>query len=275
MVREFLGEVKQKVKAVDILLIGSVPVALSFVFLLPEQTQTGLILDYSNPTVFNLWSSAFVHRGFDHLAGNLSSYVLLIIPTYLLAVLSGERRTFVYTFLGFLFVLPFIISLINLVVISPGTGVGFSGIGSAFFGFLPVTLFLFLRNRISEDISVSNAVVLFLIAAASIALTYTGISTLTLGVVAVTILLILYDAYLIGGEELKAAATELAQSEGYFALVLLSTLLFLFSPMVLFPADLARSETTVNILSHYTGLSLGFFLPYIALFYRNWKTNED
>lgn len=116
----FFRELREGVRVSDLILILSVPVVLSAVFLLPEGVQNGLILEYGDPSVFDLWGSTFVHMGWSHFANNLVSYCLLIVPIYLFSVLSGEKRLFRYVFLSFLFVLPFVISLANLLVFDKG-----------------------------------------------------------------------------------------------------------------------------------------------------------
>lgn len=271
---EFLRDVREKVQASDLFLILSVPVVLSLVFWLPESIQNTLVLNYGNPSVFNLWSSAFVHRGFNHFINNLAAYCLLIGPIYLLFVLAGERKLFRYTFLSFLFIVPFVIALINLSLIDPETGAGFSGIGSAFFGLLPVSLFLFIHNRVTNEIKPSHGVVLFLIATGIIALNYSGVPA-AVGIILIATLLTVYDVYRIGLDEVQQAATELYRSEGYFELLLFVGLLFLISPLLLFPQEIAQNGNTVNILSHYMGLVLGFFLPTLYLIYRQRKEKNE
>jgi len=264
---DFRSELREKTRVSDLALIFSVPILLSLVFLLPESIQNALILDYGNYSIFNLWSSAFVHRGFNHFSNNLAAYCVLIGPIYLLFVLADERKLFRYTFLAFLFTLPFVIALSNIAALGSGTGAGFSGIGSAFFGLLPVSLFLFIHNKVSEEIESAHGVVLFLIAAAIIAGTYSGV-TAAAGILLFAVLITIYDIYQVGLEEVKEAAAGLTSMEGYFELVMIAGLLFLMSPVLLFPQDIAQGDGTVNILSHYLGLLWGFFGPIIYLFYR-------
>ena len=264
---DFRSDVREKSRASDLVLILSVPVLLSLIFLLPESIQNALILDYGNYSIFNLWSAAFVHRGFNHFSNNLAAYCVLIGPIYLLLVLADERKLFQYTFVSFLFLLPPVIALINIAVLGSGTGAGFSGIGSAFFGLLPVSLFLFIHNKISEEVEPTHGVVLFLIAAAIITLTYTSI-TAAAGILLIAVLLTIYDIYQIGLDEAKKAAVELTSMEGYFELVMIAGLLFLISPILLFPQDIVQYNGAVNILSHYLGLVLGFFGPTTYLVYR-------
>ena len=264
---DFRSEVREKARISDLALIFSVPILLSLVFLLPESVQNALILDYGNYSIFNLWSSAFVHRGFNHFSNNLAAYCVLIGPIYLLLVLADETKLFRYTFLAFLFILPFVIALSNIAALGSGTGAGFSGIGSAFFGLLPVSLFLFIHNKVSEEIEPAHGVVLFLIAAAIIAGTYSGV-TAAAGILLFAVLITIYDTYQVGLDEVKEAAAGLTSMEGYFELVMIAGLLFLVSPVLLFPQDITQGDGAVNILSHYLGLLLGFFGPTIYLFYR-------
>ncbi|WP_246989468.1 hypothetical protein [Halorientalis marina] len=267
---DFRSEVRENARVSDLALIFSVPIFLSLIFLLPESIQNSLILDYGNYSIVNLWSSAYVHRGFNHFSNNLAAYCVLIGPIYLLFVLADERKLFRYTFLAFLFILPFVIALSNIVALGSGTGAGFSGIGSAFFGLLPVSLFLFIHNKVSEEIEPVHGVVLFLIAAAIIAGTYSGV-TAAAGILLFAVLITVYDIYQVGLEEVKEAAAGLTSMEGYFELVMIAGLLFLVSPVLLFPQDIAQGDGAVNILSHYLGLLLGFFGPTIYLFYRRYR----
>ena len=264
---DFRSEVRENARVSDLVLILSVPIFLSLIFLLPESIQNSLILDYGNYSIVNLWSSAYVHRGFNHFSNNLAAYCVLIGPIYLLFVLADERKLFRYTFLAFLFILPFVIALSNIAALGSGTGAGFSGIGSAFFGLLPVSLFLFIHNKVSEEIEPGHGVVLFLIAAAIIAGIYSGV-TAAAGILLFAVLITVYDIYQVGLEEVKEAAAGLTSMEGYFELVMIAGLLFLVSPVLLFPQDITQGDGAVNILSHYLGLLLGFFGPTIYLFYR-------
>jgi len=267
---DFRSEVREKTRVSDLALIFSVPILLSLIFLLPESVQNSLILDYGNYSIFNLWSSAYVHRGFNHFSNNLAAYCVLIGPIYLLFVLADERKLFRYTFLAFLVILPFVIALSNIAALGSGTGAGFSGIGSAFFGLLPVALFLFVHNKVSEEIEPVHGVVLFLIAAATIAGTYSSV-TAAAGILLFAVLITVYNIYQVGLDKAKEAAAGLTSMEGYFELVMIAGLLFLVSPVLLFPQDIAQGDGAVNILSHYLGLVLGFFGPTIYLFYRKYR----
>jgi hypothetical protein len=267
---DFRSEVWQKTQITDLVVISTVPIILVAVFLLPKSMQTAMFLDYGNYSLFNLWSSAFVHRGFNHLSNNLGAFCILIGPIYLLFALADELKLFRYTFISFLLVLPLVIAIINIGVLDSGTGAGFSGIGAAFFGLLPVSLFLFIHNKVSDEIEPANGVVLFLLAAAIITKTYLSI-TGAAGILLFAVLITIYDVYKIGIDELQEATTELTTMKGHFELVMIAGLLFLISPMLLFPENITQSKGAVNILSHYLGLFFGFFGPTFYLFYRRYQ----
>lgn len=264
--RELIGESEFK----DVLLMSVIPVVLTAIFFLPEPVQQDLILDFQNLSVFNLFSYAFVHRGLNHYAGNLVGYVTLVIPAYLLCIAAREKKFFRYTWLSFVLVLPVAIALIEVVSpVSPNTSAGFSGVASAFFGFLPISLVLSLRNRVSKQVQVAHAVVLFLLALCVVSFTYSGVSGMTLGAFVATILLAVFYIYRTGVGEFRKVFADMASMEGYFELVLFSLLFFLASPAMIFPADISRASGTVDIFAHYLGLILGFFLPLAYLSYRN------
>jgi len=267
--REFYRELRQGVEFRDLLLIAVVPVVLTGVFLLPKSVQQGLILDFQNVSVFNLFSYGFVHRGLGHYAGNLVSYVTLALPAYLLCVLGNEKKLFRYTWLSFVLLFPPVIALIELVSAPIKTSAGFSGVASAFLGFLAISLVLFLRNRVSKEIQTAHAVVLYLVAAGIVSLTYSGVSGLTIGTFAATVLLLAFYVYRIGVEEVKRVFGDISVMQGHLELGLFAFLFFLASPTMIFPANISRAGGTVDIFAHYLGLTLGFFLPLIYLIYRN------
>jgi hypothetical protein len=268
--REFYREVRGGAELRDILLISIIPVVLTGVFLLPKPVQQGLMLDFQNVSVFNLFSYAFAHRGLNHFANNLVSYVTLVPLSYLLCVLGDEKKFFRYSWLTFVLLVPPVIALIELVSpVSPNSAAGFSGVASAFLGFLPISLVLFLRNRVSKSIQAAHALVLLLVVLGVTSYTYSGISASTVGTFAATMLLAAFYTYRTGVDEFKRAFSDLAAMQGHLQLVLFAFLLFLATPRMIFPANISRAGGTVDIFAHYLGLILGFFLTLLYLLYRN------
>ena len=263
----FRTELTEKVRVSDIVLMLAIPIVLTAVHLLPTSIKQSFLLDYGNPSILNLWSSTYVHRGFTHFSNNLLAYCLMIAPTYLLFVLADERRLFRYTFISFLFILPPVIAVINIAVFGHGTGAGFSGIGSAFVGLLPVALVLFIHNRISKKMDPSNGVELFLVAAGIITMVYVGVVQ-GAGIILISSFLAILHIRRVGVDEVRRESSKLISMKGYFELVLFAVLLFLVSPRLLFPQEIVQDGQVVNIISHYTGLVIGFFGPTVFSMYR-------
>lgn len=265
--RTFRTEIFDNFRVSDIALILTVPLVLTAVHLLPASVQQSFILEYHDPSAFNLWSAAFVHRGFTHFSGNAVAYCLYIVPSYLLFVLAGERRMFRYTFLSFLAILPAVLATVNIVVLGEGTGAGFSGIASAFVGLTPVGVFVFIQNRVSQDVAVTDGVAVLLVVLGGTALIYAGFVAAA-SILVIACLLVLYDIRRLGVDTVRTLASDLWMMGSHFLLVVSAFTLFVLSPILLFPANIVQGGQLVNILSHYSGLVLGFFGPATAIVIR-------
>lgn len=265
--KTFRADVQERVRVSDIALMLTVPMVLTTIYLLPVSIQRSLVLDYGSPSLLNFWTAAYVHRGFAHFSGNLVAYCLFATPSYLFFVLAGERGLFRYIFLIFLVALPPVLAIVNVVFLGQGTGAGFSGIGAAFIGLVPVGLYVFLRNRVSSEVGPSDGVALFLAALGITAWIYTG-ALEAAGVFVASGVLVFYDIYRIGVDEMRSILSGLCSMDGYFEFVVVAVVLFLFSPMVLFPQELVQNGHPVNILSHYAGLAAGFFVPAMLSMYQ-------
>jgi len=263
--KDFREEMKEEVRVRELLLLLVVPCVLGLIFLLPGRIQSGLMLEYQDPTVFNLLSTAYVHRDLPHLATNSVMYLCIVFPAYLFSVVSRARKVFWSTFFGFLFVLPFVLSVVNLAVLDAETGAGFSGVVGAFLGLLPITVFLFINRRVSDAIEVTHGVTLFVLVASIISWTYSGMSRTTVSTLVAAIALTAFYVYRIGLADVREAVHDFFDYRGYAELVIASLGFFLIFSLGLFPSDISSSNGTVNIWTHYVGFTLGFFLPYIYL----------
>ena len=263
----FRTDVLDQLRVADVALLLTVPIVLTAVHLLPASVQQSFILEYHNPSAFNLWSAAYVHRGFAHFSGNLAGYCLYIIPSYLLFVLADERRFFRYSFLSFLVILPPVLGAVNIAVLGSGTGAGFSGIASAFVGLLLVAIFMFLHNRVSQDLGATDGVAVLLVVFGSTALIYSDVLAAA-GIIVVACLLVLNDIRRLGVVEARTVASDLWSMGNYFLLIVGAVALFLFSPILLFPENIVQGGQPVNIFSHYAGLVLGFFGPATVAMFR-------
>lgn len=106
-----------------------------------------------------------------------------------------------------------------------------------------------------------------MIALAFTSVTVSGLKT-GAAILLVAGLLIGYYVYDIGLGELREALQVLQGCSALFFAALVSVLLFLVSPAVLFPAEIVRSSGVVNTFSHYLGMAFGFFGPTFYWLYR-------
>lgn len=266
----FLRGLLDNVELKDILLIFSIPIVLIIVFFLPQGIQENLVLNFNNPYIPNLFSTVLVHANLGHLINNLTSYLIFIIPLYMMCVLTGLKRKFRYLFLGFVFLLPVILSIINLNFLDVETSRGFSGVVSAFLGCLGVTSFYYLdkifklktkkphlkTHSIFSSLKF-NSIILLLYGSAIIVLVYTGIS---LTFIAISILILTYFFMILYSIKWKTLKKSI-KKKGYLELFIFSILIFILSIPGLFPRDVGG----VNILSHYSGFVIGFFITYISI----------
>lgn len=267
MYSEFFREILKKASRGDVLLLVLVPLPLTFLFILPETIQEDLVLHLESPNLLTAFTTHFVHGSSSHFLGNLTAYVSFVTLIYLLSLLSGERRKFYLIFLIFVLAFPFILSSIDLLLLELETSKGFSGINSAFLGFLPISLFYFLKRKFSSGLKTSNSISLFFLGCGIIAFIYSSQSILEMILI---ILIFGLSAFYFWRtfKELKCGEVRKSlggpkEGGGYLELAIVSALFFiLVLPVSAFPSELAQKGGTVNILSHYSGFLFGFMVPY-------------
>lgn len=260
---------------VDIAVLFSVPIALLAVFLLPAPTRQSLVFQYTEPTVLTAFTAPFVHLGPAHLVVNVFAYFLVVPVAYLLSVASGCRDRFFVVFVTFVLVFPILLSYLNLAVLRPTAGVGFSGVVMAFVGYLPLALADHLDNRADIGPSETLAPVFFflgiaLIAGLSVQSVQRDRATVLLGtgglVLTAILSALLYwlsapdratDVYRkIRSTTGRAGSVELL---GFAGIVFVS---FLF---VAFPPEVVDGSTIVNVYVHLLGYALGFISTYATV----------
>ena len=251
---------REHVEAIDIAVILSVPVVLAAVHLLPDTVRGALVLNYVSPGVVQVYTTHFVHADFAHLAGNIGVYLVAVALGYLLLVYADARRTFYAGFALVLLVVPFPVSALDLYLLGPRVGDsstrGFSGLASAFVGFLPVAVFVFLRANLTEKVRVYESMGLFLASLGVILLIIRGPTDLTgLGAFALGVL---YYAPVLRRVEADDRRAFAGWSILKQALVIYTVLFFLVSPVILFPAEPAQGDTVVNLVAHFGGFFLGY-----------------
>jgi len=95
----------------------------------------------------------------------------------------------------------------------------------------------------------------------------------TIGILVVSALLLLYEIYSIGLDEIRRAVSEFNSNRSHVMLILVAFALFLSSPTLLFPKQIVQDGNAVNIFSHYIGLVFGFFVPTVLSIY--WEHSHE
>ena len=270
---EFRAALAAASRPLDAAALAVVPALLLAVFALPEATRAGLVLDYESPTVAAAYASHFVHFSIPHLATNLAAYALAVVPAYCYCALAGRRTDFFVTFGVVLVVFPFALSALNVALVRPRVGYGFSGLAMAFVGSLPVTLALYARERVAPAVTLDHAPLLFFAGAgvtAALAAVGAPPSALPLAALAALALaastagVVLYGASLwnaLGRDGFQRAAARV----GYAEFALVGALLVVLFPFVAFPQDLSVGGGVLNVYAHLLGYCLGFIVPFAAL----------
>lgn len=131
----------------DIAGILGVAVVLVGVHLLPAGLRMELMLSYDAPSLYQLFTAAYVHRGWEHLGSNVAMYLMFAGLGYTLCARAGRKRLFQRGFVYSILVVPVLVSGLNLWFLDVSSGAGFSGVAAAFLGMLPVFIAAMLAQR--------------------------------------------------------------------------------------------------------------------------------
>ena len=267
-VGSFFDELRSAGRLRDLLMILAVPVVLLGVFSLSLEARQALAFSYTDPDIRTAFAANFVHLDVRHLGVNLAAYLLVVPTAYLLSVLSGRRDRFwfVCAFVTFLFVLPVLLSGLNLAIDRTGHVVGFSGIVMAFVGYLPVALSRYLGTYVGVGEHLDIAAVLFFAGLALIAILGAP-STVTAALAAVSVLAaLLYLVPVLDGlERISRRTRTLVRVPGYLEVAIASVVLFVGLTVVAFPSDPRTAMGVVNLYAHLLGFAIGFIAAYVAV----------
>ena len=262
-----LAEALGLVRPLDVLLLAVVPVVLLSVFSLPTSVRRDLALSYVDPTLVSAFASHFVHLGAAHLAANLVVYALVVPVTFLLCALAGRRREFYVAFVTFLLALPLLLSALNVALVRPRIGYGFSGVNTAFFGLLPIALCWYAGSRLGARTGPHDSAALFfacttLVAAVAVPPSLPSLSIVGVGVVATAA----YARESVPG--LVAFRRDVVATwrsrPGFVELGVVGLGGVVLFPAIAFPTEPAGAGEVVNVYAHLLGYALGFVASYVT-----------
>lgn len=262
-----LVALRERLRPVDAVPVVAVPAVLVAVYLLPEATRRSLALAYRDPTLVTMYVSHFVHLSAGHLLTNLVVYFAVVVPGLVLSALGDRQREFYVTYVAVLIAFPFALSTLNVLLVRPRIGFGFSGLTMAFLGFLPHSLLAYLANWSSRRFERDHAPLLFFVGTAIIAFwavpptltsTAAGVSSLLAGLA--YLLTVARDIAEPLYEPVRRVVTERPGAE--FALAGVSV--FVLLPFTAFPLRPVADGSVLNVFTHLLGYCLGFVVPYVT-----------
>lgn len=245
--------------ALDVLLLGSVPVVACVLFMLPVATRHALSLHHLHPTATSTYLSHFVHFRVSHLVSNLIGYTLAVTVGYSLAVLAEERRRFRVALCGLLFALPVALSAVNLAWPRPTLGYGSSGLVMGVSGLVPVFVFRYLQAATDATVTFANAPLLIFLG-----LAVTGLIA-PLGWLGIGIATAAFLTGLLYACDLSDQWRSLQDlPTGHAELLAIAVVIVIGYPVIAFPANPSVRGGTLNLLTHLLGYILGFLPAYLT-----------
>lgn len=271
----FLRTLQRRLRPIDAVAVVFVPLVLGAVYRMPVETRRALAFEYTDPSPVTAFAANFVHLGPNHLLVNAFTYVAVVSVAILLAAMNGTRRRFYAAFLLFLFVLPVVLSYLNLAFVRPAVGFGFSGVVMAFVGYLPIAVATYLEEWFDIGPRTDLAPVLFFGSLALIAvLSFRSVAsdgravalatvalTAAAGLVALVYAAAVYDRT--GG--LLGKVRSALDAPGYVELAVVGVVLVFAVQFAAFPSNPSTGEGTLNLYTHLLGYALGFILVYAAV----------
>lgn len=114
--------------------------------LIPIELHNALVFDHSEPRLWALWTSAYVHADLQHLVSNLLGFGMAILPTWFVFRWRGRQPVPRRLVLMYLVVFPVVLAVASfgfyqfLLGADAAATRGFSGIVGAIFGLLFVAV---------------------------------------------------------------------------------------------------------------------------------------
>lgn len=262
--RSLLAEFRSRSRSGDLAVLGAVPILLVATFTWFDGAPDPLVLSTVEPNLLSFVSAHFVHGSMSHLLANLAAYGFVAPTGYVLAVLSGRGREYVVALVGFLLVLPPVLSGLIVHGFDRGVTFGFSGVTMALVGVLAIYLGSFVGLRTGRDDLRTIAPGLFFLGLAFIASRTIPVADYRLAMVgAATVTALVYlGTFLRGTAGLRPLASVVSLQDAQLAVV--GTLAFVVGLVVGFPERPPAGTVVVNTYGHLLGYAFGFVVPYAA-----------
>jgi len=257
------------------------PIIITALMFLPSNIKELLSLHIHNPKWWQFFTHAFIHECFDHLWHNLQGYFIFGIVIFIFANKIKEKKNLFLLFLFILISLPLINSTIETLIypiflptlkISQGS----SGIISAILGFLPMfwIYYLSIKQKVELinvnffNIAISYMGLLF-------AIVYYPIHKSMLAILLISSVIVFFSFLYRKNFKLifKGVIKELKDNVIFYSLTILSPILFMVAPLLLFPVRIIQEDSLVNFFTHCIGLLYGVIVSFTFLKFRAIRLN--
>lgn len=253
---EIANQVSKKTTCVErVIAFAAIPITLLLISVLPPQMKSSMVLHLESPTIWQAYLTNFIHAGFHHLMNNVVSYLFIMMVLLPLSVLADWKRELLYASLFFLIGVPFLVSYYSISTLAETpveTVVGFSGVGAAFLGFIPVALFAYLHNEVSQTIRLNQSLCLV---ALELALVLYSWSSLSVSSVLLFVLGTLGVGLLYW--QTRGEWSTVLEDNAKIFLVVVTVLVFFSVPFQI----LVDVDAGTNVYGHFIGFVAGFLFP--------------
>lgn len=252
-------------KRVDLYVFGLfilISASCVIIFLLPADIQELLKARSDDWNLLSFWASTFVHSNFEHLLGNVTSFLLLGFIVFEINRKSGREKEFLWLLIIAILVLPFINNIsfmllanfIELTVVS----CGLSTIVASLAGLIVPSLGNFLKEPLQNERNTFCLLLSFILfTGSSIAFSYVDFNLYNLMVFVVTFVFGLILLIHVGKKLVNfAKQNQNARKTIIIASITISVYFILI--FGLFPSQITMPEGgIVNIFAHYVGVFYG------------------
>jgi len=213
--------------------------------------------------LLSFWASTFVHSNFEHLLGNVTSFLLLGFIVFDINRKSGREKEFLWSLIIAILVLPFIdnisfVLLANFVIKRAVVSCGLSTIVASLAGLIVPSLGVFLKELLQSERSTLCLLLSFmLLTGSSIAFQYIDSNLYNMMVFAATLvfglILLIYV-----GKKLANFAKQNQNARKTIIAASITVIVYFILIFGLFPSKITMPEGgIVNIFAHYVGVFYG------------------
>ena len=264
----FAGAIRRVVRPLDIVALLFPAALFLAVGVLPPELRQQLAFSYADPDVLTALTANFAHADGQHLARNLTAYLVVVPTAYLLSALAGRKDVFYTVFVVVFAVFPFVLSGLNLLLPREALSLGASGLTLGFVGYLPVAIAEYVRRRFSVVSVVRRNVAggLFFVGLVVVIPLAAAAVQPELTVVLTVVAVVAVVGY---GVALRRAgigrSTVRGPPPGFIELGVWSTGVLVAALIAAFPTDPLSDAGLVNTYTHFLGYALGFLSSYFTV----------